>query len=395
MTVTDKPWPREEPEDVLTRSGFHKALLLFNRPSTWSLVKMAVVVLLPLAAVALVWPAAAAVLALFVLGDLLLLLQLPRRGLSYGPWQSQLLALLIPRVLAALFAAALRSLAGAGAGWIVLVGSQLAGSGALVWGALVEPFRVRLTELRFESRRLPPGSEPIRLLHITDLHVERLTKREERLLELVSGTPADLIVITGDYLNLSYTIDAQTHRDVRHLLSQLQAPCGAYAVLGSPPVDRRDVTPGLFEGLPVQLLVDREQVVDLGDGRRLLLLGMDCTHHLPTDGQRLRALAAGAPDDLPQVLLYHAPDLMPQAAELGLDLYLCGHTHGGQVRLPLYGALITSSQLGKRFEMGHYRLGDTHLYVSRGLGLEGLGAPRVRFLAPPEITLVTIAPAAS
>ena len=71
-------------------------------------------------------------------------------------------------------------------------------------------------------------------------------------------------------------------------------------------------------------------------------------------------------------------------------LVLCGHTHGGQVRLPLFGAILTSSQLGKRYEMGLYREGNTQMYVSRGVGLEGLSAPRVRFLAPPEVTLVTL-----
>ena len=81
---------------------------------------------------------------------------------------------------------------------------------------------------------------------------------------------------------------------------------------------------------------------------------------------------------------------MPEAAGHEIDLYLCGHTHGGQVRLPIIGAVLTSSQLGKRYEMGLYQGGRTHMYVSRGIGLEGLSAPRVRFLAPPEITLVTV-----
>jgi predicted MPP superfamily phosphohydrolase len=60
------------------------------------------------------------------------------------------------------------------------------------------------------------------------------------------------------------------------------------------------------------------------------------------------------------------------------------------VRLPFYGALLTSSELGKQFEMGYYRLENTHVYVSRGIGMEGLGAPRVRFLCPPEITLFSV-----
>jgi predicted MPP superfamily phosphohydrolase len=76
---------------------------------------------------------------------------------------------------------------------------------------------------------------------------------------------------------------------------------------------------------------------------------------------------------------------MPEAVELGVDLYLCGHTHGGQIRLPGFGALITSSEFWKRYEMGRYEENGTTLYVSRGLGMEGLGAPRARFLSRPEI----------
>jgi predicted MPP superfamily phosphohydrolase len=84
-------------------------------------------------------------------------------------------------------------------------------------------------------------------------------------------------------------------------------------------------------------------------------------------------------------LLYHTPDLIETASELGVDLYLAGHTHGGQVRLPWLGAIFTASRYGKRYEMGSYRVGRTQLYVSRGIGMEGLGTPRVRFLCPPEI----------
>jgi hypothetical protein len=88
--------------------------------------------------------------------------------------------------------------------------------------------------------------------------------------------------------------------------------------------------------------------------------------------------------------LYHSPDLAEAAAQAGVDLYLAGHTHGGQVRLPGWGALVTMSAYGKRFEAGQYRLGPTTLYVSRGIGLEGLRLPRVRFLCPPEIVSIQL-----
>ena len=88
------------------------------------------------------------------------------------------------------------------------------------------------------------------------------------------------------------------------------------------------------------------------------------------------------------ILLYHSPDLAPQAAELGvIDLHLAGHTHGGQVRVPVFGALVTSSLYLKALEMGLYQLRDMLLFVSRGVGLEGKGAPRVRFNCRPELKL--------
>jgi len=119
----------------------------------------------------------------------------------------------------------------------------------------------------------------------------------------------------------------------------------------------------------------------------LHLLGVQCTYNEARDLAALKQLRANIPDTGIVILLYHTPDLMPAIASLNLDLYLCGHTHGGQLRLPIYGAIATSSRWGKRYEMGLYREGVTTLYVNRGLGLEGLGAPRARFLAPPEIVL--------
>ena len=90
------------------------------------------------------------------------------------------------------------------------------------------------------------------------------------------------------------------------------------------------------------------------------------------------------------MLLYHTPDLMPQASALGMDLYLAGHTHGGQWRLPGFGSIFTSSRYGKRYEMGLYREGDTVLYVSRGMGMEGFGMPRARLFCPPEVVSITL-----
>ncbi len=394
----------EEPaNDVLEREWLHQVMVAFHLPVSWPTWTIAgAAVLLTVVAGIAWWVSPEArqsawlvmvMLWLFMLADVGLLLSLPRRQLSFGPWKAQFFTLAVPRVLATAGIGVITGATGWEMGPAAVLIVQIAGTISLYWAAVIEPFRLALTHYELRSDRLPAGSTPIRLLHISDLHVERLTQREEDVLSLIAQAAPDLILITGDYVNLSYHRDPVTLAQVKQLLGQMSAPYGVFATLGSPPVDLRETVVPLFEDIPVVLMREQWTTVNLADGRSLVLMGMDCTHHLPTDRARLERLAGAAPNGDPQILLYHSPELMPEASQLGIDLYLCGHTHGGQVRLPLVGPLITSSQLGRQFVMGPYVEGRTHLYVSRGIGLEGLSAPRVRFLSPPEMTLITLLPA--
>ena len=398
--MDDRSFLDEPVEDVLTGGPIHKVMLFFCRAEMkpgWQAIVTAV--LLSALLGLFWWLLSQAVKVGWLIGlgqvlfmglDMAVLIMLPKKEVSFGPWKAQLFALAVPRwgvtVALALF------LLWFDRDWLlfaVFVG-QVGITAAYLWGLLIEPHRLRLSHLTIEIDKWASDVPPLRLLHITDLHVERLTKREAKLLHLVKEAAPDLIVITGDYVNLSYNRDPETYTQVRQLLSQLWAPYGIYATLGSPPVDLREEVIPLFAGLDIQLLRWDTAVLPASPHLELTILGMDCTHHLPTDRQRLDTLVHKASHHVPRILLYHSPELMPEAVQHGLDLYLCGHTHGGQVRLPLIGPLLTSSQLGRRYVMGHYHEEGTHLYVSRGIGLEGLSAPRVRFMAPPEITLVTL-----
>ncbi|MCP4426936.1 MAG: hypothetical protein GY803_20800 [Chloroflexi bacterium] len=391
-----------EPDiDVLTEGWLHKLMVAYHAPEKWPAWGMVLFGAIMTALAAVPWylaldaPTAliiAGMQALFFMGDTAVLRALPKKRISFGPWKAQLAVLSTPRLLATLGLSLVGWQWGAqwGIGLTALI--QLAATAAFIWGGVIEPFRLKLSEIVMFSNQLPPDASPIRILHISDLHIERLTRREEKVLALAAETKPDVILITGDYVNLSYNQDPETHAQVRQLLSQLSAPYGVYATLGSPPVDLREEVVPIFEGLPIHLMRYGWKRIDLDEGRELVLVGMDCTHHLPTDQARLHNLMADAPNGAPQALFYHSPELMPQAIEHGIDLYVCGHTHGGQVRLPIIGPILTSSQLGRKYVMGLYRNGRTHLYVSRGIGLEGLSAPRVRFLAPPEMTLITMMP---
>ena len=388
--------------DVMAARPLHRIMVFLNIPAGWSIYRSGLGMLLLAGLSAAAWwllfadPILAllvgALLLLFFSGDLLTLFTLPRLRISYGPWQPQFFQLVILRTLAAIGIGFIALFTGWVWGLLIVVTVQALGTAALIWGAIVEPSQLQTRELEIRTDRLNRGTRPIRLLHISDLHIERLSRREDDILRSIEIEQPDLIVITGDYVNLSYNRDPATYRQIHNFLAQLSAPYGVYATLGTPTVDIRDNVVPMFDDLPVNLMRGECRMISLGDGQRVVLLGLDCTHHIAPDAAVLERLARQAPADASQILLYHSPELMPQAVEEGIDLYLCGHTHGGQVRLPLIGPLLTSSQLGRQYVMGLYRSGRTHLYVSRGVGLEGLSAPRVRLLARPEITMVTIRP---
>ncbi|MDY6875558.1 MAG: hypothetical protein SWK90_05060 [Chloroflexota bacterium] len=331
-------------------------------------------------------PAAALALA-FTIADGTGLALLPRRGRSFGPVTPPLLVLSLGHT-ALVFSIGL--LWATSPGLLLTATLNLAITAVFLYATWIEPFRIRVTQCKLRSHKLD-GYAPLSLLHITDLHIENITPREHKLLRLVEELAPDVIVLTGDYLNLSSLHDSQAQAEAYDLLAQL---CGiahgpVYATTGSPPVDHPNIVPAIFDGLPIIWLLDEVAELDI-NGHTLSIIGLRCTHEHHQDAPSLHRLTEGCPQNQFTLLLYHSPDLMPDAVELGIDLYLCGHTHGGQMRLPLFGAIFTSSDFWKRYEMGHYEEENTTLYVNRGLGMEGMGAPRARFLAPPEVVLWTL-----
>lgn len=317
------------------------------------------------------WPLALGLWGFFLL-DWLLLDLLPKMGQSYGPPKPPTLILAVLRAPLGLLPLPLAAAA------------QVIGTLLVIYGFWIEPHRLQVTYQKLHSPKLK-NKEPLRLLHLGDLHIERITRRERRLLKKIEELHPDLILFSGDVLNLSYLDDPKAWEDARQVLSQLKAPLGAFLVTGSTAVDQEQNMPALLKDLPLQWLQDQKVALTIQQDS-IEIIGVRCTHRPFDDGPRLQALLRQPSEHL-RILLYHTPDLAPVAAPFGVDLQLSGHTHGGQVRLPWYGALFTGSLYGKRFEAGRYQVDDMTLYVTRGIGMEGAGAPRVRFLCPPEMTL--------
>jgi len=326
--------------------------------------------------------------------DWLLLALLPRLGLSFGPVEPPLVAFTLLRWFITvplaipwrrLRAPTPKAINGAlTVMWVLNITLSL----CFFAGLYIEPFRLTVTELAVDGPAFLPD-RPLRIVQLSDLHVERTTRRERDVLAQVAALNPDLIVLTGDYLNLSYLNDPVALSDARDFLAQLHAPYGVYAVTDRY-VDPEASMRAIFAGQPITVLYD-ETVCLPFEGADLCLIGIQSHRNaLQRDRAVLESLSAQTQPGAYNLLLYHTPDLAESLSGTGIDLYLAGHTHGGQIRLPFLGALITFSAYGKKYEMGRYTLGETTLYVSRGLGMEGSGAPRARFLCPPEIVVVDV-----
>jgi uncharacterized protein len=332
---------------------------------------------------ALLWRSWAGWLGLwaFLLSDWTLLAALPRFQRSFGPAKPPTLLLAAMRLLVGLLPP------------LVSLPFQLLGTLLVIYGFWIEPHRLGLTRQTLRSAKLSLP-RPLRLLHLGDLHAEiAVTGRERELIRQVRAAEAHLILFSGDFLSLSYLHDERAWAAAREVLQELHAPLGVFAVSGSPAVDLPEVVPQVLAGLSNVRWLQDELITVRHAGQQIDIVGLTCTHKPFVDGPRLTQVLAQARGPAPAeplpftILLYHTPDLAPEAAEAGVDLQLSGHTHGGQVRLPFYGALFAASLYGKRFEVGRLNEDRLTLYVTRGIGMEGKGAPRVRFLAPPEIIL--------
>lgn len=246
---------------------------------------------------------------------------------------------------------------------------------------LVEPRAVETTYHQVESAEV---DEWIRIVVLADLQVERVTDRERAIVAAAMAEEPDLILLPGDYLQLSdaredeYLLESVAWKD---LIGALDAPLGVYAARGNTEV-RSSWASDLFGDTAVTTFRQTASV-DLGP---IALTGLSFWDGFDP---------ARAVDDAGKfhVAFAHGPDFSRSEA-VRADLLVAGHTHGGQVRLPFLGPLVTLSGIPRHHAAGGLfpLSGGRHLVVSRGLGLERGTAPPLRFLCRPEIVVIDVVP---
>jgi hypothetical protein len=286
-----------------------------------------------------------------------------------------------------------------------LTGTVALGAGTLGYASLIE--RNMFTLRRYDVPVLAPDSEPLRLLHISDLHMTPgQHRKQDWVAALAAATDPDLVITTGDNLAHPEAVSGVTHA-LRPLLERPGAfvfgsndyrgpvfknPLGYFNknrkyVQGAelPTEDLRDV----LLGAGWADLNNSRTVLKAG-GRSIELAGVD-DPHIGRDGYRREPVE---PEADVHIGLTHSPEprVLADMAADGFTLLLAGHTHGGQVRVPGIGALVSNCGLDRRMARGLHRWpgSDSWLHVSAGLGTHPT-AP-VRFACRPEASLLTLVP---
>lgn len=241
--------------------------------------------------------------------------------------------------------------------------------------------KVELETASFCYSSLPKEFDGFRILFLTDLHLDGLEGLTEVLIGHLSDVEVDLCLIGGDIRMKTYGPVTPCLSQLGRLLSFVKSRHGVFGVLGNH--DCIDMSP-YFEEIGIIMLINEAWPIE-SQGKQIWLVGIDDPHYYRVDD------VDGAHRDVAEdafiILLAHSPEAYKGAATCGVNLYLCGHTHGGQICLPGSGPILTNSRAPRYTAVGRWRYGEMDGYTSRGAGPSGVP---LRFNCPGEITLITL-----
>jgi uncharacterized protein len=235
--------------------------------------------------------------------------------------------------------------------------------------------------IRFAPDNLPGGFCGFRMMHLSDLHVDGVEGFAESLRARLQDLEVDLCVLTGDYRFKMHGPCDDIYPNMARILSGVNARLGIVGILGNHDLSEEVRA---LEGMGVKMLVNA--ALELRRGRdSAWVIGVDDPHYYGCDD--LPGALRHVPSHAFKILLVHTPEMLEDAARHGVHLYLCGHTHGGQICLPMVGPIVTHASCPRKYTRGVWRYKNMQGYTSAGVGTSGVP---VRFFCRPEIGIIEL-----
>lgn len=267
--------------------------------------------------------------------------------------------------------------------FVAVAGAITLGATVLAYAALIEPEWLKVTRVELTLPRLSPAFGGYKVAHLSDMHIDHRLRPGflRRVVRAVNRQKPDLVAFTGDFVHGEV---GQYTSKLAPLLAELRPRDATVAVLGNHDhFNDPELLLRLLKECGVTDLNNRAHTVRRA-GESLHIAGVDSVEE---HRDRLDRVLRQLPEEGAAILLAHEPDFADVSLPTGrFDLQLSGHTHAGQVRMPLLGPLKLPSR-GKKYHSGLYELPGMWLYTTGGVGM---GRPRVRFNCRPEITVITL-----
>ncbi len=240
---------------------------------------------------------------------------------------------------------------------------------------------LKLKNRSFKVKRLPKELEGLRILFMSDIHFEKKRELTDAIIERIHGLKVDLCLFGGDFQrerskNLEPAIDG-----MKKILATVEAPLGFYAVLGNH--DTIELVPAL-ENIGVRVLMNESVKLKL-KSFPFYVVGVDDPFYFGFHD--MEKAFKDVPEDSFKIFLSHIPDLYKSASSKGVNCYLCGHTHHGQIQFPLFGPLLLHTLVSRELGMGEWQYENMSGFTASGVGTSGTP---VRFRCSPEITVLEL-----
>jgi predicted MPP superfamily phosphohydrolase len=259
---------------------------------------------------------------------------------------------------------------------IVIHSVAIAGIACACYGYLIEPYNLQINTIRIETDKLKNTS--LRIVQISDLHCDKKARLEPLLADFINPLKPDIILFTGDAVNSAAGLEL-----FHTTMAGLHASIGKFAVKGNWETIR---LPDLdcYKTTGFDVLEQDVRFLEK-DGQTFCIAGLSYL-----EGPNSWPVVSRLRPDCFTLFLFHTPDFVYWLKDLPIDLYLCGHTHGGQIALPFVGSVI-HPKIGGSYVQGLHDYEHIPVYTNRGIGMTGYG-PRIRFLSRPEIAVFEIVP---
>ncbi len=262
--------------------------------------------------------------------------------------------------------------------WLLKTGLKMTG----IWPIAVKnASQYQVIEQTIPLPHLPPAFDGFRILHLSDLHIEGMPDKGKALASRLASLEFDLCVMTGDFRFRTFGPYDKTLVLMEDLVKTIRAPYGVTGILGNH--DWLEMVPGL-EQCGIRMLLNEAQAIEKGSDA-IWLLGLDDVHYYET-GDLPKAVDLAPPEGV-RILLVHSPEIIPEAKSAGMDLYFCGHSHGGQICLPGGSPIITHCRCPRAYKAGPWQYEGMRGYTSRGVGTSLFP---IRLFCFPEIIIHTL-----